>query len=143
MRRLSPSDTALRGTIEALAARAAFDGAVHPIFIRRGRFNGATYIDRGTDDGSVYEIDKVGWRITRPPPGVKFMRTTGMLPLPEAVFVDPGEGLSKLKEVTRFQTDRDCVLVVGFALDALGGEGRTAFCSSPASPGPPRARLRS
>jgi hypothetical protein len=47
----------------------------------------------------------------------------GMLPLPEAFPVDPKEGLLKLKGVTRFQSERDGVLVVAFALDALGGEG--------------------
>jgi hypothetical protein len=117
-----PSDTALRGVLEALAARATFGDEVHPVFIRRARHNGAIYIDRGTPDGSAYEVDKVGWRIVARPP-VRFIRTPGMLALPEAVHVDPREGLIKLKEVTRFQTERDSVLVVGFALDALGGEG--------------------
>jgi hypothetical protein len=117
-----PSDTALRGVLEALAARATFGGEVHPVFIRRARYNGAIYIDRGTEDGSAYEIDKNGWRIVARPP-VRFIRVPGMLALPEAIPVDPKEGLLKLKSVTRFQTERDGVLVVGFALDALGGEG--------------------
>jgi hypothetical protein len=117
-----PSDTALRGVLEALAARATFGDEVHSVFIRRGRYNGVIYIDRGTEDGSAYEIDKNGWRIVARPP-VRFIRTPGMLALPEAVLVDPKEGLLKLKEVTRFQTERDSVLVVGFVLDALGGEG--------------------
>jgi hypothetical protein len=117
-----PSDTALRGVLEALAARATFGDEVHPVFIRRARHNGKIYIDRGTEDGSAYEIDKAGWRIvTRPP--VRFTRVPGMLALPKAIPVDPKEGLLKLKAVTRFQTERDGVLVVGFALDALGGEG--------------------
>ena len=117
-----PSDTALRGVLEALAARATFRDEVHPVFIRRARYNGAIYIDRGTEDGSAYEIDKNGWRIVARPP-VRFIRVPGMLALPKAIPVDPKEGLLKLKAVTRFQTERDGVLVVGFALDALGGEG--------------------
>ena len=52
-----------------------------------------------------------------------------MLPLPEAILpADPKEGLLKLKEITRFQNERDCVLVVAFMLDALGGEG--PYCVS-------------
>jgi hypothetical protein len=117
-----PSDTALRGVLEALAARATFGGEVHPVFIRRARYNDAIYIDRGTEDGSAYEIDKNGWRIVARPP-VRFIRVPGMLALPEAIPVDPKQGLLKLKSVTRFQSERDGVLVVGFALDALGGEG--------------------
>jgi hypothetical protein len=117
-----PSDTALRGVLEALAARAAFGDEVHPVFIRRARHNGKIYIDRGTEDGSAYEIDKNGWRIVARPP-VKFIRVPGMLALPEAIQVDPKMGLLKLKAVTRFQTENDGILVVGFALDALGGQG--------------------
>jgi hypothetical protein len=117
-----PSDTALRGVLEALAARATFGDEVHPVFIRRARHNGKIYIDRGTEDGSAYEVDGIDWRIVARPP-VRFIRVAGMLPLPEAVHVDPKEGLLKLKEVTRFQAERDGVLVVGFMLDALGGEG--------------------
>ena len=58
-----PSDTALRGVLEALAARATFGDEVHPVFIRRACHNGKIYIDRGTEDGSAYEIEKAGWRI--------------------------------------------------------------------------------
>jgi hypothetical protein len=93
-----PSDAALRAAIEALAARAAFGDEVHPVYIRRARHNGRIYLDRGTEDGSAYEIDKVGWRIVARPP-VRFIRVPGMLALPEAVLVDPKEGLLKLKEV--------------------------------------------
>jgi hypothetical protein len=117
-----PSDTALRGVLEALVARATFGDEIHPVFIRRARYDGKIYIDRGTEDGSAYEVDGTSWRINKRPP-VRFIRMPGMLPLPEATPVDPREGLLKLKEVTRFQSERDGVLVVGFALDALGGEG--------------------
>jgi hypothetical protein len=117
-----PTDTALRGVLEALAARATFSDEVHPVFIRCARHNGAIYLDRGTSDGSAYEIDKSGWRVVMRPP-VRFVRVPGMRPLPEAVLVDPKEGLRKLKEVTRFQTERDGVLVVAFMLGVLGGDG--------------------
>jgi hypothetical protein len=117
-----PTDAALRGVIDALEARAVYGGEVHPVHIRRARHNGRIYLDCGTEDGSAYEIDKVGWRIVARPP-VRFIRTPGMLPLPDAIHIDPKEGRLKLKEVSRFQTERDCVLVVGFLLDALGGEG--------------------
>jgi hypothetical protein len=135
-----PSDTALRGVLEALAARATFGDEVHPVFIRRARHNGKIYIDRGTEDGSAYEIDKNGWRIVARPP-VKFIRVAGMLALPEAIHVDPKEGLLKLKEVTRFQTEHDCILVVAFMLDALGGEGPYSALVITGEPGAAKSTL--
>ena len=76
-----PSDTALRGVLETLEARASFGGVVHPVYIRHARHNGKIYLDRGTEDGSAYEIDKDGVRIVARPP-VRFLRPAGMLPLP-------------------------------------------------------------
>jgi hypothetical protein len=118
-----PSDAALRGVIEALVAEAAFGDEVCPVYIRRARHNGAIYFDRGTPDGSAYEIDKVGPRIVLRPP-VRFYRPPGTLPLVEAALdSDPQEALSKLRELTRFQSEDDCVVVVGFMTDAAGGVG--------------------
>ncbi len=116
------SDTALRGVIEALEARAVHGGVVHPVYVRHARHNSKIYLDRGTPDGSAYEIDAAGVRLVPRPP-VRFLRSAGTLPLPEAVFVDPKEGLHRLKELTLFRDERDLVLSTGFMLDALGGEG--------------------
>ena len=117
-----PADTALRGVLDTLEARASFSGVVHPVHIRHARHNGKIYLDCGTEDGSAYEIDGVGVRIVPRPP-VRFLRPAGMLPLREAVFVDPKEGLRRLTELTLFRNERDSVLSTGFMLDALGGEG--------------------
>jgi hypothetical protein len=117
-----PGREALRGVIEALEARAAHGGAVHPVYIRHARHNGKIYLDRGTEDGSAYEIDGAGVRIVPRPP-VRFLRPAGMLPLVDAVFVDPKEGLRRLTDLTLFRNERDSVLTTGFMLDALGGEG--------------------
>jgi hypothetical protein len=135
-----PTDTALRGVLDELVARATFGDEVHSVFIRQARHNGAIYIDRGTPDGSAYEIDKVGWHIIARP-RVRFLRVPGMLALPEAIFVDPREGLLKLKEVTRFQTERDNVLVIGFLLDTLGGEGPYCVLVITGEPGSAKSTL--
>jgi hypothetical protein len=45
-----------------------------------------------------------------------------MKPLPDAIFIDPKKGLRELWKVTRFQSERDS-LVIRFALEALGGKG--------------------
>ena len=117
-----PADATLRGVLDTLEARASFDGVVHPVYIRHARHDSKIYLDRGTEDGSAWEIDRHGPRIVPRPP-VRFLRPAGMLPLPEAVLVDPKEGLRRLKELTLFRTERDPVLGVGFMLDALGGVG--------------------
>jgi hypothetical protein len=92
-----PSDTALRGVLDALAARATFGDEVHPVFIRRARYNGKIYIDRGTEDGSAYEVDETGWRINIRPP-VRFIRMPGMLPLPRRFLSIPGRGCLSLRK---------------------------------------------
>ena len=53
---------------------------------------------------------------------MRFLRPTGTLPLPMPVRVDPGVGLAKLREVTRFQTTRDEVISVRFILHGLAGK---------------------
>jgi hypothetical protein len=138
-----PSDTALNGVLGSLTARAMFGDVAHSVSIRRAHINGKIYLDRGTPDGSAYEIDKDGPRVVaRPPSEVRFFRPPGMKPLVEAVFIDPKEGLRELWKVTRFQSERDFVLVVGFALDALAARGRIPSWSSLASRAAPRARWR-
>ena len=94
-----PADATLRGVLDTLEARASFDGVVHPVYIRHARHDSKIYLDRGTEDGSAWEIDRHGPRIVPRPP-VRFLRPAGMLPLPEAVLVDPKEGLRRLKELT-------------------------------------------
>jgi hypothetical protein len=118
--RKPPADAALRGVLDTLEAQASFGGVVHPVHIRHARHNGKIYLDRGSEDGSAYEIDKNDVRIVPRPP-VRFLRPVGMLPLLEAVFVDPKEGLRRLTELTLFRNERDLILSAGFMLDALGG----------------------
>jgi hypothetical protein len=137
-----PSDTALNGVLAALAAKAMFGDVIHSVSIRRAHYNGKIYLDRGTSDGSAYEIDKDGPRVVaRPPLGVRFLRPPGMKPLVEAVFIDPKEGLRELWKVTRFQSERDFVLVVGFALDALGGKGPYSVLVITGEPGSAKSTL--
>jgi hypothetical protein len=93
-------------------------------------------------DGSAYEIDKDGPRVVAGPPSeVRFFRPPGMKPLVEAVFIDPKEGLRELRKVTRFQSERDFVLVVGFALDALGGKGPYSVLVITGEPGSAKSTL--
>jgi hypothetical protein len=73
-----PSDTALNGVLAALTARAMFGDEVRSVSIRRAHYNGKIYLDRGTPDGSAYEIDKDGPRVVaRPPSEVRFLRPRG------------------------------------------------------------------
>jgi hypothetical protein len=72
-----PGEAALRGVLDTLEARASFEGVVHPVHIRHARHDGKIYLDRGTEDGSAYEIDGGGVRIAPRPP-VRFLRPAGI-----------------------------------------------------------------
>ena len=119
-----PGDSALNVVINTLASRALYGGIIHRVGIRKLWHDGKLYLDIGNpDDRVVIEVDDIDWRLLdQPPPGVKFLRPLGTQPLPMPVRVSPKVALAKLEEVTRFQTPRDKVIVVGFILHCLGGK---------------------
>ena len=129
----APGDAALRVVADTLEARALYSGSVQPVFIRHGWHDGVLYLDRGTEDRSAYRVSAGDWRAWDIIPSsavpVKFIRVPGMLPLPEAVYCDPKEGLVKLREVTRFQTERDEIVCRRLYSAQHGRQGsRTRSC---------------
>jgi hypothetical protein len=121
--RRAPGDTAIRVVLDSLEAKSLCGGIIRPVAIRHCWHDGKIYIDLGTEDRRVIEIDPVDWRILDgPPTEVRFLRPTGTLPLPIPVRVHPTVALGKLKEVTRFQTTRDEILSVGFILHSIAGK---------------------
>ena len=141
----APGDAALRVVADTLEAQALFSGSVQPVFIRRGWRDGVLYLDRGTEDRSAYRVSAGDWRSWDIVPSsavpVKFIRVPGMLPLAEAVYRDPKEGLLKLREVTRFQTDRDEIVVVGFILHGMGGRAPYSVLAITGEPGSAKTAL--
>ena len=132
----APGDAAIRVVIDTLEARALCGGAIRPVAIRHCGHDGKIYIDLGTEDRKIIEIDTVDWRILDAAPAdVRFLRPTGTLPLPMPERVDPKVGLAKLREVTRFQTARDEIISVGFVLHSLAGKKPFAVLLITGEPG--------
>jgi putative DNA primase/helicase len=91
----APGNQALQDTLNAIEARAQ-QGPVHPVFVRIGHHQGHVYVDLGDEHWRAVEISPQGWRVVDRPP-VRFIRTSGQLPLPEPVR-DPN-GLSALLSI--------------------------------------------
>jgi hypothetical protein len=132
----APGDAAIRVVIDTLEARALCGGVIRPVAIRHCWHDGKIYIDLGTEDRKVVEVDAADWRILDGAPAdVRFLRPTGTLPLPMPERVDPKVALVKLREVTRFQTDRDAIISVGFVLHSLAGKKPFAVLLITGEPG--------
>lgn len=105
-----------RATIEALAV---FGGKQIPTYVRVAELGNKIYLDLGTPDWSVVEIDAQGWRIVRGRHPVRFIRRPGMMPLPVPIH---GGTLRVLRELLRLGDD-EFVLVAAWLLAALRRRG--------------------
>jgi hypothetical protein len=72
---------ALQSALNAIKARAGFDGPERKVFIRIAELNGKLYRDLANSNWQAVEIDDNGWRMVSNPP-VRFRRAAGMQPLP-------------------------------------------------------------
>ncbi len=108
------SSQALQDTLSTLEAIALFDGETRSVYLRTAEYQGKIYLDLGTPDWRVAEVDSVGWRIISEPP-VRFWRPESLLPLPV-----PAEGgnLSELKELLNVD-GASWTLIVTFLLFCL------------------------
>ena len=111
----APSPEALKKAIATLAARAKYDGAEHPVYVRVGGYEGKTYLDLCDDTGGAVEIDAGGWRIVPEPP-VRFLRKKGMLSLPTPVS---GGSIAMLRRFVNTQDDDGFVLIIAWLLMAM------------------------
>jgi DNA-binding transcriptional ArsR family regulator len=69
---------------------------VHQVFVRIAHFLDHVYVDLGDESWRAVEISPHGWRVVDHPP-VRFIRPSGLLPLPEPIR-DPA-GLSALLSI--------------------------------------------
>ena len=72
---------ALQDALAVLEAKATYDGAEKPVYLRIGGDDQAIYIDLGDDKWQCVEITKDGWQVLCESP-IKFRRAKGMLSLP-------------------------------------------------------------
>jgi hypothetical protein len=121
----APNKEAVTTAVDALVARALFDGPQHKVYLRTARIGDRIYLDLADDAGRVVEVAADGWQVLDQAP-VRFVRSGTMRPLPVPVPVpEPRDGKSKIDVLRPFVavTDAGFVLLVGFMLAALRGEG--------------------
>ena len=112
---------ALADGLGVLEAKALYDGAEHPVFMRVGEHNGEIYIDPGTDKWSAIRISARGWEITPTHPEVRFVRSNGMLPMPRPVHAH--DALKQFQKLTNIASRTDFMLLVGWLIAAMRPAG--------------------
>ncbi len=111
----APNSESLNAAINTVSAQASFKGAEKEVFIRTAADNGKLYLDLCNKDWSVVEIDESGWRILKTSP-VYFVRSAGMLPLPEP---SNAPDIESLRELLNLTDDNSFILVIAWLLGAL------------------------
>lgn len=107
-------DAALSDVAAVLSARAVFDGPCEKIWSRIGRHGRDVLIDLCRPDGRVVHISGGGYRTLARSP-VRFIRTPGMLELPQPV---PGGRIDELRDLLRLP-DETYNLVLAFLINVL------------------------
>jgi hypothetical protein len=107
----APGRDALKIAIDGIDADAAHHSDRVPVFIRVGHLDDKIYVDRGTPEGDVIEIDAGGWRVIPRAP-VKLIRPAagiGALPVPET-----GGTIDDLQNLLNLRDRRDFILLIGW-----------------------------
>lgn len=81
--------------MDILEYRAKTEFPESPVYLRVAGRREKLYLDLAYKDRRVVEITRAGWKIKKTLP-VNFVRSEGMLPLPEPI--DDGTGIKKLKQ---------------------------------------------
>jgi hypothetical protein len=102
--------------LEALAEPNAIKAEVH---VRLAHHDGAIYLDLGSADWRVVEIDQDGWRIVSDPP-VFFWRPKGQRAIPEPVA---GGSLDELRHLVNLPNEDEWILAVAWIVGAYHPEG--------------------
>jgi hypothetical protein len=118
----APPQEILNAALNTLAATALHEGPEIRVFPRIGWQDDAIYVDRGTPDSTVIQVDRDGHRIiplSEAP--VRFVRSASTQALPEPI---PGGSIEELYELFPTFGDRDAfVLTVGATLSYFNPEG--------------------
>jgi hypothetical protein len=115
----APNNTAIQQALSVADAKARYGGSEHPVHVRIGGVDGKIYIDLTDADWRAIEISETGWTVVNRPP-IRFVRSKGMLPLPEPVV---GGSIEKLRDFIHVKTDADFILVIAWVLAALRDTG--------------------
>jgi hypothetical protein len=105
----------LNTLIATLEAQARIDGSERDVFVRVGGHEGRLYIDLGSKEWSVIEVDQNGWRKVERSP-IPFRRSPGMKELSDPIR---GGRIDLVKPFLNLRDDADFVMFVSWALMAL------------------------
>jgi len=115
----APSRQPLQDAMNALEARARFDGECRNVFTRIASEGSAVYLDLCNDSWEVVEITASRWRVLPQSP-VRFRRMPHMRALPAPLG---GGSLLELHPLVNLPDERAFVLLVAFLVAALGPSG--------------------
>jgi len=113
------SAQAINDAMAVLSGMARFDGMELATAVRVGGGSDAVYLDLGGPTWNAVEITPSGWRMVVDPP-VRFVRSVGMLALPEPAR---GGAIDELRPLLHVASDDDFRLLVGWVLGALRPAG--------------------
>jgi hypothetical protein len=113
-----PRAQSLKEAIGLLEAKAQFESAEHPVWVRVAEHDSRIYIDLCNAAWEAVEISENGWRITVDPP-VRFRRTKGMQPLPRPV----SGCVTALRRLINIGDDDNWILCLSWLLAALRSKG--------------------
>ncbi len=114
-----PASQALQDAIGLLEARAQFESAEIPIFVRVAESGGAIYIDLCNRKWEAVEITAQGCRVVADPP-IRFRRSKGMKPLPHPAR---GGSLTLLRDLINIGGDNNWLLCMAWLIAACRPTG--------------------
>lgn len=117
--RCAPGSQAIADALTVLSGIARYDGAAHATAVRVAGGHTAVYLDLGDPTWGAVEATPAGWRVVTDPP-IRFVRSRGMLALPEPVR---GGSIDQLRALIHVASDGDYRLLVGWLLGAMRPAG--------------------
>jgi hypothetical protein len=114
-----PNGTSMSDAVNVLRGRAQYQGSLREVHLRLAQHEGKIYLDLCDPAWRAVEIDTAGWRIVERPP-VSFLRTAGMLALPEPVH---GGNINELGDILNLGDERCRKYAIGWLVGALRAKG--------------------
>ena len=112
---ISLSGQTLDEVIRVIEGIALNRSPTYPTYRRVGEAAGRVYLDLGGPKWRAVEIDATGWRMVDRAP-VKFLRSRGMLEIPEP---EPGDCIESLSGFVNVETEADFRLLVAWLVATL------------------------
>ncbi len=114
-----PHDRSLTEVIRTLEAKARFQGERHTVARRIARHEGDIYLDLCDADWRAVRVTADGWTVSVDPPA-RFVRSPGMLPLPEPAH---GGTIGELRPFVNLEHEDDWKLLAAWLTFAFRPTG--------------------